>query len=231
MIWGEDMLLTSMDITNKEFKKVIRGYDSEEVDEFLEKIAEDYEELYKENSALKEQVFVLKDKIEHFSKMEDTIQNTLLLAQNAADQAKQSSQKEAELIIKNANDSAQRILDKANNNIVQVNEEYERIKQEFIKFRAKFRNFMNTQMDTFNSLESDFVKHFNVGSTNSEDVMARSNNVSNRRDSVMINENEDKINTNNNVNMNNNLDFKVKDIDDDDLNDSALNDIKSFFAK
>lgn len=223
MIWGESMLLTSMDITNKEFKKVIRGYDSEEVDEFLEKIAEDYEELYKENSALKEQVFVLKDKIEHFSKMEDTIQNTLLLAQNAADQAKQSSQKEAELIIKNANDSAQRVLDKANNNIIQVNEEYERIKQEFIKFRAKFRNFMGTQMDTFNSLENEFVKHFNVGSTNSEDVQFK-NDMVNKRDSVIIKENEGKINTPN-------LDFKVKDIDDDDLNDNALNDIKSFFAK
>jgi len=223
MIWGEGMLLTSMDITNKEFKKVIRGYDSEEVDEFLEKIAEDYEEVYKENSALKEQVFVLKDKIEHFSKMEDTIQNTLLLAQNAADQAKQSSQKEAELIIKNANDSAQRVLDKANNNIVQVNEEYERIKQEFIKFRAKFRNFMNTQLDTFNSLEDDFMKHFNVGSTTNEDGLTRRENVS-KRESVIIKENEGKINTSN-------LDFKVKDIDDDDLNDNALNDIKSFFAK
>lgn len=223
MIWGEDMLLTSMDITNKEFKKVIRGYDSEEVDEFLEKISEDYEELYKENSALKEQVFVLKDKIEHFSKMEDTIQNTLLLAQNAADQAKQSSQKEAELIIKNANDSAQRILDKANNNIIQVNDEYESIKQEFIKFRAKFRNFMNTQMDTFNSLENEFVKHFNVGSTTNEDFIAQ-NEVANKRDSVIIKENEGKIDTPN-------LDFKVKDIDDDDLNDNTLNDIKSFFAK
>lgn len=223
MIWGENMLLTSMDITNKEFKKVIRGYDSEEVDEFLEKIAEDYEELYKENSALKEQVFVLKDKIEHFSKMEYTIQNTLLLAQNAADQAKQSSQKEAELIIKNANDSAQRILDKANNNIIQVNDEYERIKQEFIKFRAKFRNFMNTQLDTFNSLEDDFMKHFNVGSTAHEETVVQNNNMNNR-DSVIVKENEGSINTNN-------LDFKVKDIDDDDLNDDALNDIKSFFAK
>lgn len=49
------MKITSMDITNKEFKKSMRGYNCDEVDEFLDKISEDYEELYKGNSSLKKE--------------------------------------------------------------------------------------------------------------------------------------------------------------------------------
>ena len=100
----------------------------------------------------------MNERIEHYSKVESTIQNTLVLAQNAAEQAKLSAQKEAELVVKSANDTAQRILDKAHNDVLNINEQYEIIKQEFIKFRAKFRTFMNAQMETFGELEKDFIK-------------------------------------------------------------------------
>ena len=156
------MKLTPMDINNKEFKTGLRGYKPEEVDEFLDEVIENYEELFKENSRLKEKLTLCNDKIEHYKKIESTIQNTLMLAQNAADQAKESAQKEAEMVVKNANETAQKIVDKAHGDVVQINEEYEAIKQEFIKFRARFRNFMNTQMETFDDLEKDMIKNYNV---------------------------------------------------------------------
>ncbi|MDV5106623.1 DivIVA domain-containing protein [Clostridium perfringens] len=156
------MKLTPMDINNKEFKRVLRGYCPEEVDEFLDQIVEEYEILFKENTALKEKLENSNDKIEHYSKIENTIQNTLLLAQNTSEQAKANAQKEADVIIKSANDTAQRILDKAHNDVIQINDEYDRVKQEFTKFRAKFRSFMNFQIDTFDDLEKDFIKNFNI---------------------------------------------------------------------
>lgn len=156
------MKLTPMDINNKEFKKAIRGYSTDEVDEFLEEVVQNYEEIYKENSKLKDSLSRVKEKLEHYEKLEDTIQNTLLLAQNAADQAKASSEKQADLIMKNANEAAQRILDKAHGDVVGINDEYERVKEEFIKFRAKFRGFMNTQLQTFDELEKDLTKNYNV---------------------------------------------------------------------
>ncbi len=157
------MKLTPMDINNKEFKRIMRGYSPEEVDEFLDQIVEDYETLFKENSNLKEKVAAMNERIEHYSKIESTIQNTLVLAQNAAEQAKSSAQKEAEIVIRNANDTAQKILDKAHNDVMGVNEEYDKVKQEFIKFKAKFRNFMQIQLETFDDLEKDFVKNYNLG--------------------------------------------------------------------
>lgn len=156
------MKLTPMDISNKEFKKSFRGYNSDEVDEFINEIIENYEELYKENSRIKENLLRVNEKLEHYVKIENTIQNTLLLAQNAAEQARESSQKESELIIRNANETAKKILDKAHNDVISVNDEYEKVKQDFIKFRAKFRNFMNAQTETFDELERDLIKNYNV---------------------------------------------------------------------
>lgn len=209
------MKITAMDITNKEFKKVIRGYSAEEVDEFLDKVAEDYEILYKENSSTKEKITGLNEKIEHYAKMETTIQNTLLLAQNAAEQSKQIAQKEADLIIKSANEASQRILDKAHNDVMKINDDYERLKQEFIKFRAKFKNFMNTQVEMFNSLEKDLVKNYSIGSTVGDSMEEKGIQIESIPEFDNLDEEE----------------FKIKKIEDKDLTDDNLNEIKSFFVK
>lgn len=156
------MKLTPMDINNKEFKKGIRGYAIDEVDEFLDEVVENYEEVYKENSRLKDSLNRVNEKLEHYEKLEATIQNTLLLAQNAADQAKDSATKQADLIVGNANETAQRILDKAHGDVIAINDEYERLKEEFIKFKAKFRGFMNAQLETFDELDKDLTKNYSV---------------------------------------------------------------------
>lgn len=201
------MRLTAMDINNKEFRRGIRGYNADEVDEFLDKISEDYEVLYKENSTLKEKVMAMNERLEHYGKIESTIQNTLVLAQNAAEQAKISAQKEAELIIRNANDTAQKILNKAHNEVMSINEDYDKVKQEFVKFRAKFRNFMKAQMETFDDLEKDFVKNYNIGSIEEEGE-----------------------NTERNLQLQDNQ-FKIKELEEDTFKEDDLNEIKSFFVK
>lgn len=198
------MKLTAMDINNKEFKRGLRGYSVEEVDEFLDQVVENYEELYKENSRLKEILSRVNEKLEHYEKLEATIQNTLLLAQNAADQAKESSEKQAELIIGNANETAQRILDKAHGDVISINDEYEKVKEEFIKFRAKFRGFMNTQLQTFDELEKDLTKNYSV----SQPV-----------DNYEIHEKEAET-----TNTEEKEEFNVEDLNDD------INAVKSFYA-
>ena len=199
------MKLTPMDINNKEFKKGIRGYNSDEVDEFLDEVVENYEDLYRENSRLKENVTRLKDKVEHYERLEDTIQNTLLLAQNAAEQAKESSQREADLIVNNANETAQKILDKAHSDVIGINDEYERLKEEFIKFRAKFRGFMNTQLQTFDELEKDLTKNYNVSEVVQELELGSKE-----------------------IESKSNIDEEV---DNDPIKNDDISEIKSFFAK
>ena len=192
-------MITPLDIENKKFsKQMMSGYNVEEVDEFLDQVVENYEELYKENSRLKESLSRVNEKLEA------TIQNTLLLAQNAADQAKESSEKQAELIIGNANETAQRILDKAHGDVISINDEYEKVKEEFIKFRAKFRGFMNTQLQTFDELEKDLTKNYSV----SQPV-----------DNYEIHEKEAET-----TNTEEKEEFNVEDLNDD------INAVKSFYA-
>ncbi|MBE6090680.1 MAG: DivIVA domain-containing protein [Clostridium beijerinckii] len=208
------MKLTPMDINNKEFKKGLRGYNSDEVDEFLDEVVDNYEELYKENANLKEKLANLNEKVEHYSKIESTIQNTLILAQNAAEQAKNSAKKEAEFMMKNANETAQKVMDKAHNDVIQINDEYERVKQEFIKFRAKYRNFMNAQLETFDDLEKDFIKNYNVSDPIEDDEVTNEEIIEKEVASIPNGVSED-IETQEN---------------DPSLNDE-LNEIKSFFVQ
>ena len=156
------MKLKPMDITNKEFKRAMRGYNLEEVDDFLDEIAEDYEELFKNNAKLEVKLEAAAEQIKHYSDIETTIQNTLLLAQNAADQVKETAQKEADLIMKNANEAAKKIIDRANNDVISITDEYEKIRQDYIKFKVKFRNFMQTQLETFEDLEKELSKSYSI---------------------------------------------------------------------
>lgn len=213
------MRITAIDIDNKEFKKTIRGYSTEEVDEFLEVVAEDYEKLYKEHSIYKEKISVYEEKIDHYKKIEETIQNTLLLAQNASEEVKKSAQKESDLILKNANDSAKRILDKANNDVLKINDEYERVKAEFNKFRTKFRNFMNSQVEMFQSLEREYDKTYNIGK------IVNSLTVENEAAATMEQNTYDRADT-----LDKTTEFNLAEFQDKVVDNEELENIKTFFA-
>lgn len=208
------MRLMAKEITNKEFKKVVRGYDVESVDEHLNLIEESYQALFRENQDLTKRVEILNEKIEHYVKIEDTIQSALILAQDTSKQVKLGAEKEAEHIIKNANESAQKILDKAQEDIIKLKYEYDKAKQEFSLFRAKFRSFMSIQMESFNDLEKDFYKDFNISKLEEPEFV----------ESIHLVESANNVDTQKEDN-----DIYVKDIFDDEYSD--VDDIKSFFAE
>lgn len=149
------MTITPNEIINKEFKKVFRGYDIDEVDEFLEELSEDYEKIYKENLNLKEKIEALNEKISHYANLESTLQNTLLLAQSAADQAKENSKKEAEIIIKNAQETANDLIKKAEQRVLEINKEYEILKNEYNMFKGRFRALLESELE---NIDKDYVR-------------------------------------------------------------------------
>lgn len=142
------MGITPNEISNKEFKKGFRGYDMDEVDDFLEQIVDDYEKVYKENINLKEKITSLTEKIEHYSNMESTLQSTLLLAQSAADQAREGSKKEGELIVRNAMDKAADIVRNAEKSALEMDKKIEMIKQEYNMFKSRFKALLESQIDS-----------------------------------------------------------------------------------
>ena len=87
------MALTPMDIHNKEFTRSFRGYDEDEVDLFLDEIVEEFEGLYKENIELKDRLSMLADQISNYNTMENTLKETLVTAQSAANEVSICSKK------------------------------------------------------------------------------------------------------------------------------------------
>ena len=81
---GDMILLTPMDIHNKEFKRSFRGYNEDEIDEFLDQVVNDYEKLFRENDKLKEEAARLRKESESYQEREKSINDTLLLAQKTA---------------------------------------------------------------------------------------------------------------------------------------------------
>ena len=73
------MALSPLDIHNKEFSSKFRGYDEDEVNEFLEQIMKDYENVLKENKSLKNNLKQSKEQVSHFNSIEETFKNRFLL--------------------------------------------------------------------------------------------------------------------------------------------------------
>ena len=99
-----------MDIHNKTFSRQIRGYAQDEVNTFLEELAKDYERIYREHREMEEEMDTIRTKLRNYEKMEATMSNTLVMAQETADNVKKNAHKEAELSIREAQNEAHKIV-------------------------------------------------------------------------------------------------------------------------
>ena len=107
------MPLSPLDIHNKEFSKGFRGYNEDEVNEFLDQIMKDYEIVLREKKELEIKFKTSSEKVAHFTSIEETLQKSIVVAQEAAEEVRRNSQKEAKLIVKEAEKNADRIVNEA----------------------------------------------------------------------------------------------------------------------
>ncbi len=142
------MALTPVDIQNKEFERGFRGYKQEVVDEFLEQIAKDFEHAVKEKLNLEEKVALLEDKLLQYQKLENTLHNSIVVAQEAAEDVKRNANKEAELIRKEAEKEARRIVDDARYKSSRILAEHEEVFKQAQIFKLRFRSFVEAQLAT-----------------------------------------------------------------------------------
>jgi len=140
-----------LDIQKKEFRKSFRGYSEEEVDDFLEKVTQSYEKLYKENQELKDEVKFLREKLREYQELETTLKKAIILAEKAAEDLKRNAEKEKELIIKGAQVKAEEMLEKARMECDALNKRYEELKVQFQLFKTRFLNFLQSQIELVNS--------------------------------------------------------------------------------
>lgn len=144
------MPLTPLDIHNKEFSRRLRGYDEDEVNEFLDQVIKDYEALIRENKELQGQVTMLTEKLGHFANIEETLSKTIIVAQEAADEVKHNSKKEAQLIVKEAEKNADRIINEALAKSRKIALETEELKKQASIYRTRFKTLIEAQLEMLN---------------------------------------------------------------------------------
>ncbi len=135
-------MMTPLDIQNKNYSNAPLGYKKTEVDAFMADVLKDYEQLYRASSDSKEKINSLSKMVESYKGLEDTMKNTLVVAQQSAEQLTKAAKTEAESIVAEATQKSQEIINKATARIDELNAEYERLKKEINSFilhsRAEF---------------------------------------------------------------------------------------------
>ena len=106
------MNITPLDVQQQEFKSRFRGYDPEEVGAFLRTVSEAMEDLVKENAALKEQLEATQGQLQGLRQKESALNDVLVSTQRISENLKQAAQREAELILKEAELKAEDVLKK-----------------------------------------------------------------------------------------------------------------------
>ncbi|PLX32174.1 MAG: septum formation initiator [Clostridiales bacterium] len=148
-------MINPLEIQAVEFGKSLRGYQTGEVDKFIDDIFEDYEIIYKENKDLKERIVLLEDQIETYKSMEKTLNETLILASDTAETLKNNAAKEAEFINKKAEEEAKRIIEKANGEVMRVKREFDDAKKQVLIFNERYRNLLKSQIELLNKSTED----------------------------------------------------------------------------
>ena len=140
-------MLTPLDIENKRFSKTLKGYNVDEVDDFLDQLTLEYEKLYKENAEYKEKIEESKRDLEHYKSVEHTLQNTLVMAQTTAEDIKSMAQKQADQIIRDAQSEARKAVEGITKDEFEIRKRTEELKRQFDVYKAKMEALLISQLE------------------------------------------------------------------------------------
>jgi cell division initiation protein len=167
------MKLTPLDIHHKEFRHSLRGYSEEEVDAFLDEVADEFERLFKENIDLAEKLEAANEKLREHEQMEKTVHNTLVAAQKSAEDIESNAEKEAELTRKDAELRAKEIIHEALTLKQKTQNEFMRIKEAETQFRQEFRKMLESHLGRLQEIPvPDEVAALSEGEQAAEDIVA-----------------------------------------------------------
>ena len=149
-------MLTPLDIENKKFsKQMMNGYSVEEVDDFLDELTADYEKIYKEVSDSKNKLADLQESIEKYKNIEGTLQNTLVMAQSAADEVRNLAEQQAEQIINEAQATAKQQVAELEQQITMKKKEMEELEKQFDVYKAKMESLLISQLELLKDANKD----------------------------------------------------------------------------
>jgi cell division initiation protein len=147
------MKLTPLDVKRQEFKRVIRGYDIVEVDTFMDMIAVELEDALRSQKELRDRVTELEIQLKDYRTIEKTLQQTLLQAQETTGKTYETARKEAELIVREAEQRAARIVEQAQTDLGRLNNDIVSIQGRKEGLVNRLRVLLTTELDLLKTLE------------------------------------------------------------------------------
>lgn len=174
------MAIRPIDVRRKEFSNSFRGYDANQVDDFLDQVADEFERAYTDNQRMREEVSSLRERLQQFEELEGSIRSALVHAEQAAndlrhtsqreaddlrhsaqreaESLRQSSQREAELTIQEAQTRAHQMLSDSSSRVERIQDSYEALQQAKQEFTRDFRQLLKTYMDVMEDMEISTAK-------------------------------------------------------------------------
>ena len=158
------MPIRPIDVRRKEFRNGFRGYDANQVDDFLDAVADEFERTYMENSRLREEVSGLRERLQQFEELEGSIRAALIHAEQAAndlrrtatleaDDLRKSATREADLTIRDAKARAHQMLAESSARVERIQESYEALQEAKKTFANDFRQLLKTYTEVIDSME------------------------------------------------------------------------------
>lgn len=163
------MPLSPLDIHNKEFGRKMRGYDEDEVNEFLDQVVKNYEIVIREKKALEEQVKQNEEKLGHFTNIEQTLNKSILVAQETAEEVRANAMKESKLIIKEAEKNADRIINEALSKSRRIAMDVEELKKQAKVFRTRLKMIVEAQLEMIET--EDWDELFTAEISDEEEIL------------------------------------------------------------
>lgn len=157
------MRLTPLEIRKQEFHRSMRGFDVDEVEMFLDMVAEQFETLLRERNALNEEVVKLRTQLRDYQQMEKTLQETLMNAQQNLNESREASRRQAELIVREAELRAEEIVEEARNQLQQLKSELLMLRAEKASFVKRLKQLLQAQVELLDVLSSDDLDLGRVG--------------------------------------------------------------------
>ena len=141
-------MLTSLDIENKRFaKQIMNGYSVEEVDDFLDEVGVEFDKKTKELTEAFKEIEELKASVEHYKNIEETLQNTLIMAQSTAEEVKNVAKQKADQIIEEAKASSKKEVASLDSQVLMKRKELEDLQKQFDIYKAKMESLLISQLE------------------------------------------------------------------------------------
>ena len=137
----------------KKFSKSFSGYNTHEVNAFVDDVVKNVDEMLQKMKAKDMEIDRLTKELEHYKSMDATLNRAIVMAEESSKKYKESSLNESDLIITEAKKNANRIINDALTKAEHIEEESQRLRRNIITYKRRIRNLIDQQAEIVDALD------------------------------------------------------------------------------